>query len=132
MKRIYDLKENKQLILSIQKASTTTTDFGLDQEYGLFGSSEWWSCLYRGDIKIHEIKGVITKLEGDLPAIDPYIWFFIKEDNQESRWPLEGDSKDYIIGKEVLIKYVLQKRRKKIFENDDLKSEVIISIDIGE
>jgi hypothetical protein len=127
---IYDLKNDKRKIKQIQNATLNTKDFGLQIEHGLFGSKEWWEAINQGLIPIIQAEGEITKLHGDLPAIDPFIWFFTKSGNEEKRWTLSGEQSDYKIGKRVLIRYVIQKGKIKLSANDNLEAEIILSIEI--
>mgnify|MGYP003332744306 CR=1 FL=1 len=58
--RIYDLADDHDLVSKVQRATLTTTDFGIIPEIALYGSQEWWQAIRDGRIPQHVIDGVIS------------------------------------------------------------------------
>lgn len=126
MKRIYDLRDDHDLVAKVQSATLTTTDFGIIPEIALYGSQEWWQAIEDGRIPRHVIDGVITDVftsgESNWPQ------FEIDCDGSRTVWTRFGDPQSYEIGKRVKLTYVVQKP-KKSWTGDPYQKEVL-SIDI--
>lgn len=112
---VYRLAHDKEKIASIQKATLTTSDFGIRQTHGLFGSKEWWVKIAAGELPQHTLKGVISKVYmgsmGDWPE------FRVKtEDGAEESFTREYSTRElaaeYREGRAVEIDYVWQQHKK--------------------
>ena len=109
MKQIYSLKSDARHIENVQKATLETESYGIVSEHGLFGSSEWWDALKSGEIKIHALEGVISKVymsgHNDFPE------FKIEAAGNVTSWERKGNIALYKEGVPVKIEYVLTKSK---------------------
>src|ERR1043166_9852939 len=62
MLTIYRLRNNKDFIAQVQKATVTTERFGIESTHGLFGSPEWWQHVRDGTLPVHTLRGAITRV----------------------------------------------------------------------
>jgi len=62
LRKIYDLREDTDHVIQVQKATLTTKEFGLVPEHGPFGSPEWWSAVADGRIPVHTLEGRISRV----------------------------------------------------------------------
>lgn len=62
MKTIYRLADDADRIARIQKATVSTTDFGIVETHGLLGSKEWWAKIASGELPRQTLSGTITKV----------------------------------------------------------------------
>ncbi len=84
----YELVRNTEFIAHVQKATLTTTEFGLEPNHGLFGSDEWWSNIRSGNLPTHHLAGTITKVyrgsQGDWP-----LFLMTTDAGEEYSWTRE-------------------------------------------
>jgi len=126
MTRIYDLARDHELVEKVQRATLTTSDFGLVPEIALYGSEAWWQAIEDGRIQRHVLDGVVcdvfTSGESNWPQIE------IDCDGQKSIWTRFGDPEVYAIGQRIRITYVVQRPKKSwtgsLFQNEVLSIEV--------
>lgn len=62
MLTIYRLRADKDFIAQVQKATTTSEEFGIEPTHGLFGSSEWWHHVSDGTLPVQTLRGAITRV----------------------------------------------------------------------
>ena len=126
MTRVYDLAVDNELVAKVQRATLTTSDFGIIPEVALYGSPEWWQAIEDGRIPPHVIEGevcdVFTSGESNWPQ------FEIDSNGQKTVWTRFGNADSYSIGQRVRLRYVVQKA-KKSWTGDPYQKEVL-SIDI--
>ncbi|MDQ5826475.1 MAG: hypothetical protein M3441_19970 [Chloroflexota bacterium] len=107
MRKVYDLLEDSEAIEEIRSGTLEATDFVLSSEHGRFGSSEWWQALEQGDVPVYALEGIISAvfMSGD----NDYPEFEIDDGQHKSHWSRVGDDSEYVIGRTVLIEYVVEK-----------------------
>lgn len=134
MKTIYQLKNHKENILRIQKATLETAEYGLQITHGLIGSVEWWKNIVEGRLELKTIKSRINKVYmgsmGDWPEFQ-----IEKIGNHKTNWTREIDFPEYDnlyqVGKEVQIDYVIQFHKEKAF-GGPTETEIVTDIKIEE
>jgi hypothetical protein len=126
MKRIYDLSNDHELVEKVQRATLTTTDFGIVPEIALYGSTEWWEAIEDGRIPKHAIDGVISDVftSGD----SNWPQFEIDCNGSKTVWTRCGDPLSYEVGQRVKLIYVVQKPRRSW--TGDLYQKEVLSIDV--
>ncbi len=96
MNIVYRLRDNREFITSVQKASLTTKEFGIEPTDGLFGSAEWWSRVESGQLASHTLRGCISRIYmgsmNDWPEFE-----LTSDDGEKSRWTREANSKELAI-----------------------------------
>ena len=113
---IYDLRADTDHVAAVQKATLTSTDYGIEPTHGLFGSAEWWERIADGRLPLHTLKGIIRRVYmasmGDWPE------FEMKCDDGSSlqftrlQTPPDGSlDAFYKVGSEVEVDYVWQNHR---------------------
>jgi hypothetical protein len=106
----YDLAADHETIALVQRATSTTKEFGLVPEIAMFGSDEWWAAIGDGRIPKQEVAGTVSRLymsgHGDWPM------FELDSDGARSSWTRLGNGAAYAEGKEVRIEYVMQRPRR--------------------
>ncbi|HEX8600139.1 MAG TPA: hypothetical protein VF952_16675 [Chloroflexia bacterium] len=107
MRKVYDLRQDTQVIEEIQRGTLDNDDFVIGSEHGPFGSSEWWRALEQGDIPIQALEGVIADVSMGGP--NDYHEFEVDDGQHRSQWSGGGDGSEYVIGRPVLIEYVVEK-----------------------
>ena len=130
METAYRLRRNTSFIASVQKATLSTEEFGIEQTHGLFGSAQWWEQISSGKLPLHTLCGVIVERfwgsMGDWPEIRVR-----NEDGQISQWTREANTKEqdalYIPGQRIEIDYVVQRHRPKSFDKG-AETKVVIEI----
>lgn len=122
--KVYDLREDHELIMAVQRATLTTQDAGLVPEHGLFGSEEWWRAIGDGRIPVHEVKGVIASIY--LSGHNDYPEFEIDDGRGRTSWTRmtsggepgrpERSRKEalYEAGRSVRLRYVEQQFRRAL------------------
>lgn len=134
MTTVYDLALDTAQIERIQKATLTTTDYGIQQTHGLFGSAEWWKKISSGELPTTTLSGKITKVYmgsmGDWPMFE-----FTDVSGDTHSFTREAQdaqlSKLYAVGLAVEVDYVIQKH-KKSFTGGSLDTKVVTKIRIQE
>ncbi len=132
---VYQLRQNKRQIESVQQATLKTLKFGIAQTHGLFGSDEWWKNIESGKLAVHTLKGVITRLFlGGMRDTEEFTMRL--ETGEELTWLRYADNKElfgfYAVGRQIEIDYVLQRHRLFSYGNFLRRHEEIIEIRIGE
>ncbi|CAH0535336.1 hypothetical protein VST7929_02933 [Vibrio stylophorae] len=131
--KVYDLKNQDEYIKQVQEATLNTSNFGMQNTHGLFGSSEWWSNIESGQLECIEERGVIKDLYmgsmGDWPIV------VVDNNGVLNEWTREAET-DYQYslyekGKTIIVKYVIQLFKetseiKKI--SDSLEDKVILEM----
>ncbi len=111
---IYNLKDDKKRITSIQNASLNKgSDSGLKIQDGLlFGSEEWFKAVETGVIKNHVLNGIISKVyksgHGDFPE------FEIETELGKTSWMRYGIDGEYAVGRKIELTYVEQSYKRAI------------------
>ena len=109
MKNIYSLKDDKRSIDRIQEATLKTENYGIDSDYGLFGSKEWWNAIENNDLEVFNIEGTITDVymsgHNDFPEIK------VTSNGNVTSWERKGNEKLYKQGAEIKLEYVNIKNR---------------------
>jgi hypothetical protein len=124
LRKIYDLREDTDHVIQVQKATLTTKEFGLVPEHGLFGSPEWWSAVADGRIPVHTLEGRISRVF--LSGHNDWEEFEVESNGEHSSWNRvtsggRGGSVErfekaalYEVGRPVRLKYVRQRFRQEI------------------
>ena len=106
---VYDLSMDEETVALIQRATTTTKNFGVVPEVALFGTREWWNAVDVGDIQKHTVMGIIgrvfTGVNRDWPE------FEVIGEEGTTQWTQLGDSQHYQVGAEVRVEYIFQRLR---------------------
>lgn len=105
---VYDLKDDKDKISNIQKATLTTDYAGLKIEHGLFGTEEWWQAVNNGLFLKKMIEGKISKVYMSGHGSN-YPEFEIENVEGKTQWTREGEDKYFVVGKKVRLAYIPQK-----------------------
>jgi len=88
-KLVYDLKtwleKNGEDEIKSTHALTldSTTNSGLSGVYGLYGTSEWWDNVEKGNIETYIVSGVIAELSKGNVFVDDNTMITIVSDNTE-------------------------------------------------
>ena len=94
---VYDLRENRRYVESVQYATLNRPGFGLEPDPALFGSDEWWQAVADGRIPSKVEVGLVADVRwgsmGDWPE-----WRFLSDDGRETTWTREGDHARYVTG----------------------------------
>lgn len=110
----YDLAKDDEKTSIVQKATLTTTDFGVVPEVALFGSPEWWAAIRDGRIPCYEVCGTISRLymtgHRDWPE------FEVDCNGSKTSWTRWGNPSAYAEGRTARIEYVFQKLRREPHE----------------
>jgi len=104
------------MVAAMQKATLTTEQFGIELTHGLIGTEEWWSKIRSGELRVHTLRGRISRMYmgsmGDWPEFT-----LTTLEGESSSWTREAAntelSKLYVEGRDVELDYVLQHHRKK-------------------
>jgi hypothetical protein len=124
--KAYDLAEDKETVELVQRATRTTSDFGLEPEVALYGSEAWWKAIEDGRIPKREVQGTISRVyttgHGDWPE------FELDTGTEKTRWTRFGDKTLYREGGEAKVEYVIQKRRKPVLGQLEQKEVIRIFV----
>ncbi|MFG4409581.1 hypothetical protein ACF0CL_13395, partial [Acinetobacter baumannii] len=88
-KLIFDLKiwleKNGEYEMRSTHALTldSTTNSGLSGVYGLYGTSEWWDNIEKGNIETYMVSGVIVDLSKGNVFVEDNTMITIESDNTE-------------------------------------------------
>jgi len=100
--QVYSLERDREYIERLQAASVQRSEFALEADHGLVGSTRWWQALRDGAIPTTCIEGQIVDIRvnaGNWPE------FEVDSNGESSTWALEGEIKAYCIGAAVRIDY---------------------------
>lgn len=111
---VYQLKNDTRHIEQVQRATRTTSEFGVEPTHGMFGSDEWWQAVESGSLALHTLKGTIKSAY--MAGMNDWPEFcMISDSGEESRWTRETNTPEsdalYAVGNRVEIDYVLQRHR---------------------
>ena len=128
MKPLYRLKDDPTHVANVQRATLTTSDYGIEQTHGLFGSDEWWGHIVAGGLPTHTIRGTITRVfmsgHNDWPE------FEIQDNSGHlSRWTRGTNRPEddvlYAPGRAVEIDIVRQRHKRTAWAKDTDTSVVL-------
>jgi hypothetical protein len=133
MQLVYRLKEDRAHVATVQKATLSTTDYGIEQTHGLFGSDEWWEHIVDGSLPMHTIRGTITRVfmsgHNDWPEFE-----MRDSSGQLSRWTRETNRPEddvlYVPGCAVEVDIVRQHHRRATWTTDT-NTNVVLEIRIA-
>ncbi|MDQ3705831.1 MAG: hypothetical protein M3437_11505 [Chloroflexota bacterium] len=131
MRKVYDLRQDTQVIEEIQSGALDSGDFQIGSEHGPFGSSAWWRAMERGDVPIYALEGVISSVS--VSGHNGYHEFEVDDGQHKSQWSGGGPGSEYVVGKLVLIEYVVERLEPTLqsaeFEELGLdKAEIVLAI----
>jgi len=131
---VYRLRDNSEFIASVQRATMTTKEYGIEPTDGLFGSAEWWARVEAGQLARHTIRGCITRVY--LASMNDWPEFELTDDNgKKSRWTREANSKAqasiYEVGRRVELDYVFQRHQPASWDGGS-ETEIVLEIRIGD
>ncbi|MEO9281215.1 MULTISPECIES: hypothetical protein [unclassified Acinetobacter] len=139
-KLIFDLKiwlekNGKDEIRSTHALTLdSTTNSGLSGVYGLYGTSEWWDNIKKGNIETYIVSGVIADLsKGNVFVDDGAMITIISDNNQDDIY--EGVvftneklkrqySHLYSIGNKIVVLYILDELKDKDTWNPLIQSKL--------
>jgi hypothetical protein len=102
--RIYDLRDQHELIAQMQETSLTRDDLGLAAN-PLVGSDEWWSIVEAGGLGHRIIEGEVTRSYWGGMADWPE--FELTDDaGDRTTWTREGDARRYVEGLRARVEFV--------------------------
>ncbi len=101
----------------------STTNSGLSGVYGLYGTSEWWDNIEKGNIEIYIVSGVIADFsKGNVFVDDGAMINIISDNNQDDIYEgvvftNENLKKEYShlysIGNKIVVFYILDELKDK-------------------
>ena len=114
MLTIYRLELHKDYVTEVQKATQTTTKFGLEPTHGLFGSPEWWEHIRNGTLSVHHLRGRISRVH--MGSMNDWPEFTRRaEDDQEFTWSRYANCPElgrlYTLWRLIEVDYVVQRHR---------------------
>lgn len=136
--KIYDLLEDEQLIVAVQKATLETDEYGIEPTHGLFGSEEWWKQIAEGRLSVETLKGTITRVYmgsmGDWPEFEITLVDGSTEAFTRHQTPADGtQDRFYVVGRDVEIDTVWQDARRNAPDwGLPRRSRTVLSIRIGD
>ena len=102
--RLYDLRDQHQLIAQMQEASLTRADLGLAAD-PLIGSEEWWSIVGAGGLGHRVVEGSIT--DSYWAGMADWPQFEMKDTaGERTAWTREGDPRRYVEDLRVRVEFV--------------------------
>jgi hypothetical protein len=101
---VYDMRQDKTLLAQMRKASLSTGQLGLTVEYGIVGSSEWWSVVESGKIKIETFIGCIRRVDGGPMGDSATVR--IEGNGETKSWMAWEGFNSTLIGKKVDVRYI--------------------------
>jgi hypothetical protein len=134
LKIAYNLRIDEEHIHRVQRATTTTEEFGVEPTHGLFGAAEWWNRIATGDLPVRTASGVITKVYmgsmGDWPEFE-----MVSDSGEVSQWTRNVNLKEqdalYRVGRQVEVDYVLQRHRPKSWDRGG-ETKCVIEIRVAD
>jgi hypothetical protein len=131
---VYRLRDDGDFIANVQRATTTTNEFGIEPTDGLFGSADWWSRVDSGRLATHTLRGHVSRVYmagmNDWPEFE-----MMSDDGEKSRWTREANtieqSKMYEAGRRVEVDYVLQRHRPASWDRGS-ETKVVLEIRLGD
>jgi len=128
-KLIFDLKiwleknEEDEMRSTHVLTLDSTTNSSLSGVYGLYGTSEWWDNIEKGNIETYIVSGVITDLSKGNVFVDDNTMITIESDNTEEEiyegvvFTNENLKKQYShlysIGNKIVVFYILDELKDK-------------------
>lgn len=101
----------------------STTNSGLSGVNGLYGTSEWWDNIEKGNIETYIVSGIIVDLSKGNVFFDDNIMITIESDNAEEEiyegvvFTNENLKKEYShlysIGNKIVVFYILDELKDK-------------------
>ncbi len=124
-KEIYNLKDNKTYIKSVQETSLDkSSSYGLkiDNEL-LFGSNDWFNAIEHGQIVTQTISGTISKVF--MSGHNDYPEFEIDSNGTKTRWTRDGQGEEYIVGRQIELVCAIQKTKRGVLTQCVIKISVL-------
>jgi hypothetical protein len=111
---VYRLRHDTERLEAVQRATRTTRKFGIMKTDGLFGSEAWWRRIDEGQLKVHTVRGIITRLYiGGMRDTPEFV--LRSDDGRECSWLRLANSDEleehYKVGRQIELDYVLQRNR---------------------
>lgn len=112
----------------------STTNSGLSGVYGLYGTSEWWDNIEKGNIEAYIVSGVIGDLSKRNVFVDDNTMITIESDNTEEEiyegvlFTNENLKKEYShlysIGNKIVVFYILDELKDKDTWNHLIRDKI--------
>ncbi|AKQ29487.1 TPA: hypothetical protein JI054_11070 [Acinetobacter baumannii] len=112
----------------------STTNSGLSGVYGLYGTSEWWDNIEKGNIETYMVSGVIVDLSKGNVFVEDNTMITIESDNTEDEiyegvvFTNENLKKEYSNlyskGNKIVVFYILDELKDKDAFNPIIKDKV--------
>ena len=127
MVRLYDLRDQRDLIAAMQRTSLEASDMGLAPD-PLVGSDRWWEQVGTDERPLHQVDGTITRAYWASMADWPE---FEISDSEGARttWTAEGDRRRLVPGLRARVEYVRHPWKSPSRHHvDEDHSQVVIGI----
>src|SRR5436305_11229834 len=95
MLTIYRLRLNKAKSKTVQEATLTSEEWGIEPTHGLYGSGEWWDNVRNGTLPVHRVQGTIIRVYNEGPYRDQPVFDMRTEDGKEYTWEQHANDSDY-------------------------------------
>jgi hypothetical protein len=134
MRAVYQFQNDDRMIAAIQKATRTTEQFGIEPTHGIVGTDEWWSNIRTGALKVHTLRGRISRVYMGSMRDWPEFTLTLPT-GEASSWTREADTVElselYVEGRDVELDYVLQHHRKKSWDGGD-ETKFVLAIRVAD
>lgn len=130
---VYRLHDDTEQVAAIQRATSTTDDFGIEPTHGLLGSDEWWRSIETGQLPLQTLRGTISRVY--MASMNDWPEFEVRSDTGEvSHWTRESNTSalglSYAPGRSVEIDYVIQHHRTRSFDGG-AETKVVVEIRVA-
>lgn len=108
-KKVYDLRSDQKFIEFLSEwvfGKKFGENYNQPVDGFIPGSIEWFTKIDEGQIPLHKVEGVISKVY--MTGHNDYPQFDIDSNGKITSWTRKGDDTDYIIGRKVTVTYTLQ------------------------
>ena len=134
MRTVYRLREDSDHIAQVQRATLTTSEFGIEPTHGLYGSEEWWSQIASSALPTLIVRGTINRVYmgsmNDWPEFE-----LTASDGSKSQWSRYANSKElaqlYEVGCAAEIDFVIQRFRPGAYTPNG-ETKVVLEVRIGD
>ena len=125
LKLVYDLRSDQRYISDVQDATLTTKNFGITQDHGLFGSTNWWKAVESGELPLHKMEGILSRVY--MSGHNDFAEFELSDGVRKQSWARRGPDGQHVEGAPAMVEYVHTKSR-----FDNAIRETVVRIWVGE
>ena len=125
----YDIRRELVGMELMRKASLSDGSWGVELNYGLIGSPDWWLAIESGRLKLETFVGTVRMVDGGM--MGDTLMVHIEGTDEAQKWVAWRGFEPKLNGKKVCTSYVHMLPKQPLAFRPDFLIPVLLQVEFG-